>query len=84
MRFSKSSLHESPLPQFLSHIIHLMSRQEDRDEKEREQGSRKISDCILSWSRTTRSSPKLKPKKDNLLAKVEVVVEAFFWEVLST
>jgi len=40
-----------------------MSRQEDRDERERGEGSRKISDCILSWPRTTRSSPKLKQKK---------------------
>jgi len=52
--------------------------------REREEGSRKIADCVLSWPRTTRSSPKLKQKKDNSLAEVEEKVGAFFWEVLST
>ena len=36
-------------------------------EREREEGCRKISDCILSWPRTTRSSPKL--KKGQLIAE---------------
>ena len=69
MRFTKSSLHESPLPQFLSHIIHLMSRQEDRDEREREGGRlqknsysklkdrRKISDLFLVGPRLLGPPP---------------------------
>jgi len=38
MIISTSSLHKSPLPQIWFHIIHLRSRQEDREQRERERG----------------------------------------------